>query len=235
MGHRMNSLLIAVLIILIGAALVGYWRGLVRIAFSLIASVLVIVLVTWITPYVTDFLKENTTIYENLVENCAQKVQTSAEHTIQESGKNEKNELPNIGLPEVWVKQMMEKAGDTVEQAVEESGIYRQVGAYIADWILKGIAFFAAFILISLLLRLVVGLLDIVTKLPLVKGVNRLLGGVAGFLLGMVFVWLLLFLVAIACTSEWGQTMLTYISDSPFLTWLYQNNGILYFFQYMSG
>lgn len=250
MRHEMNGFLIAVLIILIGSMIWGYWKGFIRIAFSLVAMILMIVLVSWATPYITDFLKENTTIYEDLAETCSRKIQISAEETIEnkieETGQHienkanngdaeAKNGIDGILLPEVWIEQILEKTGDTLNQVIEESELYHQAGEYMADWVLKGISFFAAFILVSIVLKFVIGMLDIVAKLPLIKGANRLLGGVAGLLQGLIIVWLLLFLVAIACTSQLGKTMLQYINDSAFLTYLYQHNGILYFFQYMFG
>lgn len=236
----MNGLLIAVLVILIGATVIGYWRGFVRIAFSLIAMILMIVLVSWFTPYVTDFFKENTSIYEELAEKCARKIQESAETQAQNSADytgeaGEAGSLAGIQLPEIWTEQILQKAGAAVNQLTEESGIYQAAGAYIADWVIRGISFFAAFFLIAILLRLVVGLLDIVARLPVIKGVNRLLGGAAGFLQGLLVVWLLLFLITIACTSQLGQTMLGYVRDSELLTYLYQHNGILYFLNFMLG
>lgn len=251
MRHHMNGLLIAVLIILIGFMIWGYWRGFVRIVFSLAAMLLMIALVSWATPYITDFLKENTTIYEDLTDVCSEKIQLSAEEKLEsaqkentltaagddtaEKEKEKEDGIAGLMLPELWAEQLLEKTGDTVNQVMEKNGLYRQAGAYIADWILRGVAFFTAFILISIVLKLIVGLLDIMTKLPLIKGVNRLLGGAVGLVQGLIVVWLLLFLVALTCTSQLGETMLAYIEDNVFLTYLYQHNGILYFFDRMFG
>lgn len=239
----MNIFLIVVLIILAASMIWGYWRGFVRITFSLVAMILMIVLVSWATPYITDFLKANTTIYENLVERCAQEIQDTAEegmaNTIEDTAGDLASETKkvsdNIQLPQLWVEQIMEKVGVTVSQNMENSGVYRQIGEYIADWILRGISFFAAFLLTAIFLKLIVGLLDIIAKLPLIKGVNRLLGGVAGLVQGIVIVWLLLFFVTIACTTQFGMSIQQYINESKILTYLYQHNGIIYFINYVFG
>lgn len=239
----MNIFLIVVLIILAASIIWGYWRGFVRIAFSLVAMILMIVLVSWATPYITDFLKANTTIYEELVERCAQEIQDTAEEGMANTIEDTTGDLTaetkkvsdNIQLPQLWMEQIMEKVGVTVSQNMENSGVYRQIGEYIADWILRGISFFAAFLLTAIFLKLVVGLLDIIAKLPLIKGVNRLLGGAAGLVQGLLIVWLILFFVTIACTTQFGTSMLQYINESKFLTYLYQHNGIIYFINYMFG
>lgn len=239
MEYRMNGFFIAALIIIIGSMVWGYWRGFVRIAFTLVSMILVIVLVSWATPYMADFLKENTSIYESLAQKSAQQIQAAAENTMQNTLENTNSpggiQMEGMNLPKLWAEEFLNKTGGVIQEVAEDSGIYQQAGEYIADWALRGIAFFVAFFLISILLKLVVGLLDIVTKLPLIKGLNRFFGGVAGLLLGLLIVWLLLFLVAITCTSQWGRIALGYINDSPFLSFLYHNNGILYLLHYILG
>lgn len=238
----MNVFLIAVLLILIGSAVIGYWRGFVRIAFSLVSMVFLIVLVSWATPHITEFLKENTNIYRDLEETCTRKIRSSMEEAM--THHVEGVELPagvqeeltlELPIPEEWAEQILEKVQNTVTHTVEENGIYQQAGSYLADWILQGIVFFVTYFLCSIVLRLIVGLLDVVTRLPVIKGVNRALGAAAGLLQGLLLIWLLLFLVAIVSTSHLGRTLLAYIQDSSVLSWLYQHNVILYFFHYMFG
>lgn len=232
----MNGLLIAVLIILVGFIIYGYWRGFIRIAFSLLSMVLTIVLVSWVTPHVTEFLKENTSIYEDLVEQCERSVRKSTQANVEQSmeeGLQSQETIEGLELPELWVEQILEKTGTTVNQFVEESGIYREVGEYIADWILRGVAFLASFVLVIILLKFLIGVLDIIAKLPVLKGVNKLFGAVAGTIQGLLVVWLLMFVIAIACTSQFGQTMIGYINESSILTFFYENNAIMYFLNFM--
>ena len=251
----MNILTIAVLLILIGFMIWGYWRGFIRIAFSLVVMFLTIVLVSWATPYLSDFLKENTSLYEDLAVSCSTKIQAVAEGGGSSGADGEAQEpdggslgadgetqepgggsagpetLEGLQLPSLWMEQLLDRAGQTLE----DSGIYRQAGEYIADLILRGVAFFAAFLLVTILLRFAVGILDILAKLPVIKGVNRLLGGLAGLLQGLLLVWLLLLLTAIACTSQLGQTLIGEIQESAFLSYLYNHNAILYLFSSFFG
>lgn len=248
----MNVFLIVVLLILISFTIAGYWRGFVRIAFSLVSMILLIVLVSWITPKAAEFLKENTEVYQNLEEICTKRIQDLTEETMEkkreeqlaapaaeknldEEGADQEGILEMLPIPKVWVEQILDKAQHTVVQVMEEGGLYRQIGAYLADWMLQGIAFFVSYFLCAILLRLVIGLLDVVSKLPVIKGVNRMLGAAAGLAQGMVVVWLLLFFVAIACTSQLGRALLADIEASPILAFLYQHNAILYFFHHMFG
>lgn len=254
----MNILLLVVLIILIGSMLWGYWRGFIRIVFSIAAMAFTIALVSWINPYITDFIKQNTTIYEDMAEQYARRIQNSArekigqqfEETIPEGTKNnleeslpgkieeslqDKDFLFEIQLPEIWKQQLLEKTGETIDEFMEENDACKQVGEYVADKVLRGISFLISFVIISLLLKLLVTILDVIAKLPLIKGMNRLLGGIAGGIQGFFLVWIFLFLVTLLCTSPVGQTALAYINESVFLTFLYQYNPIMYLLCYAFG
>ena len=57
--------------ILILSCLHGYRRGLIREVVSLICVVLSIVLVWFINPYVNNYIRENTSIYETIQQNCS--------------------------------------------------------------------------------------------------------------------------------------------------------------------
>lgn len=245
----MNGMLITVLVLLAGFMILGYWRGFVRIVLSLVSMVLLIALVSWATPHITEYLKSHTGVYEDLEQLCSGKIQQAMEQVLEQGspdipGHQEGQQNPGGGqenlsqdgqfsMPETWLEGILEKAGDALGETAEKSGLYRQAGTYIADWILNGIVFWATFVLLSIILRLVIGLLDIVAKLPVINGANRLLGAALGLLQGLMIVWLLMFLVTIACTSEIGQTMLKSIEKNAFLTFLYQHNLILWFFRFM--
>lgn len=221
----MNGLLITVIIIFAFSALYGYSRGFIRIVFSLLSMILVLVLVSWITPYTTDFLKENTKLYDTLQEKCTERVQIKAMENMDDSMQQPQDiTIAGIKLPEVLQKEFLEQ---TANNLLEETGVYQQAGSYLADWMLKGITFFIVFILVNIILRLIVGILDLIAKLPVIKGVNRLLGLLAGLIQGLLIVWLLLFFVTIFCTNTFGQQMLVYIEESNLLTFLYHNNGVL--------
>ena len=60
----MNLLEIIVLIVIAGIALSGYRKGFVRKLASMVSFVLSIVLVSVFLPYMTDFLKKSTPVYD---------------------------------------------------------------------------------------------------------------------------------------------------------------------------
>ncbi|MCD8397106.1 MAG: CvpA family protein [Lachnospiraceae bacterium] len=66
----MNILEIVVIIVTIALILSGFRAGFVRKLASMLSLVLSIALVSAILPYVTDFIKNNTPLYDYIVEQC---------------------------------------------------------------------------------------------------------------------------------------------------------------------
>ena len=69
--------------------------------------------------------------------------------------------------------------------------------------------------------------LKVVEKLPLIGGINRLLGLFAGLVKGILFIWLAFAIIAMAGTTDIGIALISYIYESPLLIWVYENNFVL--------
>lgn len=78
----MNWLLVVVLVILAGHTIKGYRRGLLRVLFSVASLLITVLFVAWATPYVSNFLKENTKIYQKVETECEQKVRKDTKEQI---------------------------------------------------------------------------------------------------------------------------------------------------------
>ena len=89
----MNWLLVVVLVILAGHTIKGYRRGLLRVLFSVASLLITVLFVAWATPYVSNFLKENTKIYQKVETKCEQKVRKDTKEQIVQ--KEEKAKTPN--------------------------------------------------------------------------------------------------------------------------------------------
>ncbi|MDX5483551.1 CvpA family protein [Bacillus pumilus] len=88
------------------------------------------------------------------------------------------------------------------------------------------IAFIILFILTKILLAIIGGLLTTIASIPVIKQVNKLLGGVLGFLETYLFVFILLFVAALLPVDAL-QTMLSksiladaIVSNTPYLSGL---------------
>ena len=103
----------------------------------------------------------------------------------------------------------------------------------LAQLAVDGIAFFVSLIVCAIILHLIGGVLDIASELPVIKGINQVLGLGAGLLYGLLLVWLFFYFVAVMQAFPFGQSLLAMIQQSEFLTALYEDNMLAYVVQYV--
>ena len=77
--------------------------------------------------------------------------------------------------------------------------------------------------------------LHILTKLPIIHGLNKLLGLVIGLFEGFLLVWLLLYIIRIRQGILFGFVIEALIDQNEFLQFLYLNNLVEYLMNTLFG
>ena len=213
----MNWVLMLVLLVLVCCAIYGYTKGFLRIVFSLVAWVIVLVFVSWATPHVSQWIQENTTIYEKI----------EAQGKMEEGAAEQYGGAGELGLPESVMAQIVSGASGAADTVLAETGVYAGIAQSLAGFIVQGIAFVTVLILSWILVHVISALLGIVSHIPILKGVNRFTGMLAGLMEGLLIVWIAFYIVALCSTGETGRVIVSYINQSAFLKELYENNILL--------
>lgn len=226
----MNWLLI---IVLIGMAICiwnGYRKGFLRILLSLVSIVVTVIFVTIATPYISEYLENHTSISKAIEEKCLEYIELSAEEKLEGEAEDKQKLLEEAGLSlpsGIW-EELVSSGTHAADQVLEETGVYTSLAQTMASFIVNGIAFFIALIIAIIVMAILVRVLNLVSKVPVIKQANHILGVAAGFVQGVLYLWLFFYLVAVTCTSEFGLMMIDYIYKSNLLTYLYNNNLLLY-------
>ena len=224
----MSVLFAVVVIILAGFTLHGYIKGFVRVVFSLISIILTIGLASWLSPYVSEIL-EKTPVYENIQEKCVESIKRQVQNEVgQEAQSQEPIQIAGIEWPQEWQDMIRQKAEQATDGVLEQSGIYEEIGNYVAGIIINIIACVVTFIIVLLVLRILINMLDLVTKLPVLNAMNHLGGTIAGAIEGILIVWLMFFAITLCKSSEMCQGLLNDINQNAFLKLIYENNLIEY-------
>ena len=231
----MNWLLVVVLVILAGHTIKGYLRGLLRVLFSVASLLITVLFVAWATPYVSNFLKENTKIYQKVETECEQKVRKDTKEQIVQKEEKSTGLLEEYGirLPKSIEEKLFGNVEKGADGVLETSGVYKAMAEPLAQLAVDGIAFFVSLIVCAIILHLIGGVLDIASELPVIKGINQVLGLGAGLLYGLLLVWLFFYFVAVMQAFPFGQSLLAMIQQSEFLTALYEDNMVAYVVQYV--
>lgn len=129
----MNILEIIVIVLTVIFAATGYWKGFVRKLASLLSLVISVALVSVCLPYVTDFLKNSTPVYDMIVKQCREVVENQISGIL-ESGDATGGALDdyrNMGREEI--KVLMEQEG--YDSAVIDSLTDEQLENYREQFI----------------------------------------------------------------------------------------------------
>ena len=80
----MNWLLIIIVLLLALCVVNGYRKGFLRMMYSMVSWVIMFALVTWATPYINTFLRDNTSIYQTIATYCEQQIREKTEKQIEQ-------------------------------------------------------------------------------------------------------------------------------------------------------
>lgn len=214
----MNWVLIGVIVFLIICAFSGYYMGLIKKLFRLFSFIVTIIAATAMMPYISDFIAENTSIYNKIEENLNDMLTGLYEDKDSESKSD--SDKRTASMPEIISDILLE--GEAKEILIDEINDY--FSSQAANIIVNSISFFIAFAIIQVVLRTTVFTLDIIANLPIIKGINQYAGLALGLCEGVVWVWIFFLIVMFISTSEIGIIINGQIRDSEFLSYLYNNN-----------
>ena len=221
----MNVLTWIILLILAAFTLSGWSRGFVRVFAGMFFFLASTVLVYYATPYISDFIKENTPIYQAAEENCREMLKGGEGQ--ENSGLEQKKFIEGLGLPEALEKQLLggSDSGSSVDRAVE--GVSDYLAEYMAGLILNILTFVVTLAAVNLVLRMTVLTLDNLAKLPVLNSINKAFGMVLGAAQGLLVVWVAFLVITAFGNTDAGRKLLEMIHESPILDFLYNINIFL--------
>lgn len=234
----MNWLLIIVILVLAGNIVWGFSRGFLRVIYSMLAWIAILVFVTWATPYVANVLTEKTNIDNRIESNLDEKLhelvigdtnrqKEDREPDAQNPGPGKKNYRDlQMKLPDAVTNKLFD-TNKIADQILEGSGAYDVVAGRATDLVMRVISFVLVLLIAVISFHLLSVVLKVVEKLPLIGGINRLLGLFAGLVKGILIIWLAFAIIAMAGTTDIGIALISYIYESPLLIWVYENNFVL--------
>ena len=184
-----NIVFIIVAAVLLLFTLDGYRKGFLRIAMEMAAYILTILLGIWLTPVVGNVIRDHTSVEQALQKRFSESVAESIDQTAEGAFGEVEEYLKSVPLPESWKKSLMEHNNDENYERLGVDTLEEYVGGYMTNIVLNVAAFLIAMLVISMVLHLLMGLLDIIGRIPVIHGINKVAGLGVGLLKGLVIVW----------------------------------------------
>ena len=220
---EINRLLAVVVLLFAVFIFNGYRKGFLRIIISFAGTVVIIIAVAFISPKISRYVRENTDLYEHTRE----KVINVFMEKI--SSEDEEENMVSLDLPDIMMKDIIEKNASEMFQALLATVIRDYISGYLAGIIINAGSFVCAYITLSIALWILLKTSDVITKIPIVKGVNRLLGMTVGFCEAVIIVWIVFLVIIMFLGNDLGSVLLKDIKDSRILSFLFNNNYLFRF------
>ena len=194
--------------------------------------ILAAVLVYFANPYVSGFLKNQTPVYAVLEEKCQEIFDVEKllgkEIGTEEPSRTEQTEMiESLPLPDILKEQLTENNNDVGYLKLAVTNFEEYLAGFMANLILTVLSYVVTFLLAVLVLKLLMGALDVLTELPVLKSINRVLGFLLGSIQGLCVVWVLFLVITILGSTDMGSKLLGMISESSLLSFFYDTNIFL--------
>ncbi len=224
-----NWLTIVVGVFLLGMVLYGHYKGLMHMAMTMVALVLSLFLVKMVTPQVSTFLKDRTPLYEMIQIQIEKKFDLS---NIEEMMWDQEEKRPSyermtieeLPVPDALKSILLENNNSEVYRTLGVQKFQDYITNYMTVFIIHIISYLITFLGVYLIVRFIFGCMNLITKLPIIHGINQLAGALMGGAEGLIVVWLVFLAVTAVSGTEIGTQLMEQIQQSPMLSFLYKNN-----------
>lgn len=223
----MNELLAVVLVILAAGTIHGYYKGFIKIIISFLSLILTIWLVSVVTPYISSYLIENTELYQgvrNQVKEAFSEDNARYDNSIEE---NQIRTINSYQVPDIMKDTLISNNNESVYQSLMVSVFEDYISSFVAKIILNVLAFVCTFLMITIFLRMTFFTMEALSRLPVIKGLNKIAGLLLGLTEGVLIVWVIFLAATMFAGNEIGARFFTMVSQNGFLSFLYNYNMLL--------
>lgn len=234
---------IGVGVFLLSMILYGHYRGFLRMAVSMLALVISIVVVPAAMPHVTGFLNENTMVHQAIGKGLLDMAGGSGllpgsaeEQSLQPEGEpmdgitaaqppsRQRELIERLKLPEQMKESLLEHNNSEIYELLGVDAFLDYLGSYLANMVINLIGAAVLFLAVYIGIRFLIRWLDLIARLPILHGINQIAGAVLGGVQGLLFIWFLGLIVRICSGTLWAQAVLVQIEHSFWLRFLYDKN-----------
>ena len=213
-----------VIVLIIGLCIfTGYKKGLAKCLLKLVTTIIAsFIAVALFRPF-TDFVVKNTIIDENIQLSLEKVMNNGIEERKDENDTNLVKE--DSGVPKPIAEYLNNNFKNSVNQTREDAVISVARGAALL--IVNIACFILIYIIVKIVLKILSILIDIVSKLPVIRQFNEVGGLIYGLIQGVFIILLVMTAVAIFTPLTGAYEVANIINQSHVGAFFYNNNIIL--------
>ena len=216
--------MVVVLASLLLGVIKGYRKGFLRLAVYLAGLIMVIIIATKVSPYVSDFLIENTNVFTDVRAKIVEiYLEQTGNESVVEAGRQAET-IQGFGLPEIVSNTLISNNNDDMYSKLAVALFEEYISVYLAKIIIKAGSFVGLFVVLGIVMFCVLAAIKIIEKIPVLRTFNRLLGMLTGGGMVLIFVWVFFIATMIFFSDSLGSWMISQVKSSMILSYLYNNN-----------
>ena len=143
-----------------------------------------------------------------------------------EEGEDNRGVINSLPLP-VVVQNVLASNDDVQNNMLGVSAVRKYIADSVTGIILNAISFVLVFVGVSIIMRIIIRCLNLLSRLPVIHTMNKMGGMLVGLLKGLILLWLICIVITIMSGTEAGIYLYGQINESPFLKYIYDNNMIM--------
>lgn len=224
-----NFLEVLVFFSLLGMIVYGYKSGLLKLSIITLALLSSAIVLNVVNPYLRNQLQENTKINQYVLTTIYQKIGLTEMHEDSSSKEGRDIAIDKLNVP-TKVKDILKRDDD--RSVYEELGVYTfsdYIASYVTQMTVNAMSFMASFIIVWLALGILFKGNKLLSKLPVLGGMNQIFGAIAGLTIGLMIYWIVCICIIAFPTTKLFSSLSTLIESSTFLVFLSRINPIATF------
>lgn len=222
----MNLLLAIVIAILIIYTLRGRRRGFILTVFTMFSTIIAILFTMWISPQVSKVIQNNEKVVTYVNENISGKLIFD---DVGSKTTDEVEYIEDLPLPSLIKNKLVENNTNDVYRAMAVDSFKGYIGHMLTLLIINIAVFLLVCSIVKIVLYIISHILDLISNLPIINGLNRAAGLFVGFLHGIIVVWIGFVILTMFGNSQIGQIFFEQVNESEILSLLYNHNLIMNF------
>lgn len=250
----MNTLTVIVILIIVFGAVIGFMRGLLRCLVGMLFSALSVLIAYLISPFMYGILVEKTSVDDYVTERISTMIEEDIEQKIKDEyfektgleltdtdllkslkekvyqydpdKSDQANIINNLNIPKSLKKSLVDDNAYGEKTDIEADNFYDYIAKLIVKRAMKMISYVVSFLLISIIFAIIIIALKIVTKLPVIGGLNKIGGAILGALISLVIVWIMFVIFVNYPGQDFCKNAAKQIEESKILLYIQDNNFV---------
>lgn len=224
---KINILFIVTIALFVWLIVRGYKKGFLRIAVTFFGMIVIIAIAKRATPHISEYLINNTNTYNNIENKITERFSEANKQYDNTIAENQVMTINSYELPDIIKSSLIDNNIQPVYESLLVTVFEDYVSAFLAKGAVNALSFAFIFIAAFIAFKIILAVVDVISRIPIIKGLNKYAGALLGLVESLLVVWIAFFLILVFIGNDSGSALLKMIAENKFLSFLFNNNLLM--------